>query len=119
MAAAVKSIEKWQELGHQLSINPEMLSNLLNSCRSGAECRDEMIAYWEKHDNSASWEKLAHALVRMGETLLAEKIIREREAGRGGGDTFTCASPMQNKPQQQQQPTVANTEASNSTLIEY
>ena len=77
MAAAIKSIEKWQELGHQLNINPEMLSNLFNSGRSGAECRDEMIAYWEKHDNDASWEKLTRALVRMGDNQLADRIIKE------------------------------------------
>ena len=77
MAAAVKSVEKWQELGHQLNISPEMLSNLFNSGQSGAECRDEMVAYWEKHDNDASWEKLARALARMGENQLAEGIIKE------------------------------------------
>ena len=77
MVAAVKSIEKWQELGHQLNINPEKLSDLFNSRRSGAECRNEMIAYWEKHDDNASWEKLVRALVRMGENQLAEKISKE------------------------------------------
>lgn len=77
MALAVKDIERWQELGHQLDVSPEKLSELLNSGQSGAECRDEMIAYWEKHDNDASWEKLARALVRMGENKLAEKIIDE------------------------------------------
>ena len=107
MAAAVRSIEKWQELGHQLNINPEKLSNLFNSGWSGAECRDEMIAYWEKHDNDASWEKLARALVGMGENQLAEIIIKEQ--GVGGG-AITCTTPTQNNP-----PTLANTEASNST----
>ena len=77
MVAAVKSIEKWQELGYQLNINPEMLSKLFNSGQSGAKCRDEMVAYWEKHDNDASWEKLARALARMGENQLAERIIKE------------------------------------------
>jgi hypothetical protein len=77
MITAVKSIEKWQELGNQLDINSEMLSKLFNSGRSGAECRDEMVAYWEKHDNDASWEKLARALARMGENQLAEGIIKE------------------------------------------
>ena len=108
MAAAVRSIEKWQELGHQLNINPEKLSNLFNSGRSGAECRDEMIAYWEKHDDDASWEKLGRALARMGENQLAERIIKERGVG---GRAVTCATPTQNN-----QPTFANTEASNSTL---
>ena len=110
MAAAIRSIEKWQELGHQLNINPEMLSNLFNSGRSGAECRDEIIAYWEKHDNDASWEKLARALARMGETKLAEKIIMEQGRGGevGGGRAVTCATPTQNNP-----PSIANTEASN------
>ena len=109
MAAAVRTIEKWQELGHQLNINPEKLSNLFNSGWSGAECRDEMIAYWEKHDNDASWEKLARALVRMGENQLAERIIKER--GVGEGAIITCTTPTQNNP-----PTIANTEASNSML---
>ena len=77
MVAAIKSIEKWQELGNQLNINPEMLSKLFNSGQSGAKCRDEMVAYWEKHDNDASWEKLARALARMGENQLAEGIIKE------------------------------------------
>ena len=108
MAAAIKSIEKWQELGHQLNINPEKLSNLFNSGRSGAECRDEMMAYWEKHDDAASWEKLARALARMGENQLADRIIKEQGVG---GRAVTCATPTQNN-----QPTFANTEASNSTL---
>ena len=77
MALAVKDIERWQELGHQLDVSPEKLSELLNSGWSGAECRDEMITYWEKHDNDASWEKLARALARIGENKLAEKIIDE------------------------------------------
>ena len=113
MAAAVKSVEKWQELGHQLNISPEMLSNLFNSGQSGAECRDEMVAYWEKHDNDASWEKLARALARMGENQLAERLIEERrivEGGGGGGGAMTCATPTQNNPT-----TVANAEASDST----
>ena len=107
MAAAVKSVEKWQELGHQLNISPEMLSNLFNSGQSGAECRDEMVAYWEKHDNDASWEKLARALARMGENQLAERIIKERRIVEGGGGAVTCATPTQNNPM-----TVANAEAS-------
>ena len=59
--------------GHQLNINPEKLSNLFKSGRSGAECRDEMIAYWEKYDNDASWEKLVCALMRMGENQLGDR----------------------------------------------
>ena len=77
MAVAVKSIEKWQELGHQLNVHPDKLSELLNSGNSVAECRDEVIAYWEKHDEDASWEKLGHALSRMGENQLADRIIDE------------------------------------------
>ena len=110
MAAAVKSVKKWQELGHQLNISPEMLSNLFNSGQSGAECRDEMVAYWEKHDNDASWEKLARALARMGENQLAERIIEEqRIVEGGGGGAMMCATPTQNNPT-----TVANAEASSS-----
>ena len=75
MVTAVGDVEKWQELGHQLNIDPEKLSNLLKSGHSGAVCRDEMIAYWEKHDKSASWEKLALALYRIGENRVAEKIL--------------------------------------------
>ena len=105
MAVAVKSIEKWQELGHQLNINPEKLSNLFKSGRSGAECRDEMIAYWEKHDNDASWEKLARALSRMGEDQLAVRIIKEHM-----GRVLTTPAL------QEQQHPVASTESSNSKL---
>ena len=105
MVAAVRSIEKWQELGHQLNINPEMLSNLFKSGRSGAECRDEMMTYWEKHDNDASWEKLARALMRMGENQLAETIINEHARG-------MITSPTQ----YQQQPPIASTESSKSKL---
>ena len=75
MALAVKSIEKWHELGHQLDIDPEKLSEWRNSGKSGAECRDEMITHWEKHNEGASWEKLAQALSRMGENQLAEEVI--------------------------------------------
>lgn len=78
MVKAVIGIEKWQELGHQLNIDPEKLSNLFKSSRSGAECRDEMIAYWERHDKDASWEKLSRALSRMGENRLAKEILKER-----------------------------------------
>ena len=77
MAVAVSSIEKWQELGHHLNIDPEKLSNLFKSGRNGVECRDEMMTYWEEHDEGASWEKLARALSRMGENQLAQKIINE------------------------------------------
>ena len=77
MAVAVKSIEKWQELGHQLNVHPDKLSKLLNSAKSVAECRDEVIAYWEKDDEDASWEKLGSALSRMGENQLADRIIDE------------------------------------------
>ena len=116
MAVAVRSIEKWQELGHQLNINPEKLSNLFKSGRSGAECRDEMIAYWEKYDNDASWEKLVCALMRMGENQLGEMIIKERGVVvGGGGGAVTYVIPIQSKPHRRP-PTVANTEASNSTL---
>ena len=110
MAAAVKSVEKWQELGHQLNISPEMLSNLFNSGQSGAECRDEMVAYWEKHDDDASWEKLACALARMGENQLAERIIKEQRIVGGGGGAMMCTTPTQNNPT-----TVVNAGASDST----
>jgi hypothetical protein len=112
MAAAVRSVEKWQELGHQLNISPEMLSNLFNSSRSGAECRDEMIAYWEKHDNDASWEKLARALTRMGEIKLAEGIIKEQRVEGRGRAIVTRATPTQNNPTT----ALANAEASDSTF---
>ncbi len=115
MAAAVRSVEKWQELGHQLNISPERLCNLFNSGRSGAECRDEMVAYWEKHDNDASWEKLARALARMGEIKLAEGIIKEQRGGGGGGGgaMVTRATPTQNNPTT----ALANAEASDSTSL--
>ena len=74
---AVRDIEKWQELGQQLNVDPEKLSNLFKSGRSGADCRDEMMVYWEKHNEGASWERLAQALSRMGENQLAEKILME------------------------------------------
>ena len=77
MALTVEGVERWQELGHQLDVDPEKLAELLNSDKSVTECRDEMIAYWEKHDNDASWEKLARALSRMRENKLAERIIDE------------------------------------------
>ena len=77
MITAVSYIEKWQELGHQLNVDPEKLSNLFKSGRSGAECRDEMMAYWERHNKDASWEKLARALKRMGECQLADSILHQ------------------------------------------
>ena len=89
MVVAVKDIERWQELGHQLDISPEKLSELLNSGQSGDECRDEMMAYWVKHDNDASWEKLARALMRMGENKLAEKIIDEHMKKTNAPSTLT------------------------------
>ena len=77
MTSAVSCIKKWQELGHQLSIDPGKLSDLFKSGRSGAECRDEMMTHWESHNKDASWEKLARALKRMGEYQLADSILHE------------------------------------------
>lgn len=78
MASAIRNLERWQELGHQLNIEPDKLSQLLHSGKSVAECRDEMIGYWEKGSSeNVSWEKLARALSRMGENKLAEQIIDE------------------------------------------
>ena len=92
MINALKGITQLQELGQQLNISEDKLSHLLKSCQSGDESR-EMITYWIEYNNDASWEKLANALVKIGENKVAEKIVGEQALPRALVEKEDLPSP--------------------------
>ena len=69
----------WYFLGLQLGINEDELDVIeRNYPRDNHMCKVRMFAAWLRMDISASYEKLARALVTVGKRNIAEKICTER-----------------------------------------
>ena len=77
-------ITDWYMLGLYMGVLPKDLAHIekQSSGHGSARCRAEMFGVWMKRTPNASWELIAAALVKLGETVLAEKV-RTR-----------CAAPM-------------------------
>ena len=77
-------ITDWYMLGLYMGVPQKDLAHIekQSSGQGSARCRAELFAVWMKRTPNASWELIAAALVKLGETVLAEKV-RTR-----------CAAPM-------------------------
>ena len=71
---SVADVTDWVELGHQLDVDPVKLTELQQCGRSSESCREELLIFWARKDERASWEKLVRALDRMDEHLASQKI---------------------------------------------
>ena len=66
----------WYLLGVFMKIPPKDLSLIEKQYSSGgsARCKAELFNVWMKRTPNASWELIAAALEKLGETVLVEKI---------------------------------------------
>ena len=69
-------VTEWYMLGVYMDVPREDLSHIEKeySSHGSARCRAELFYVWMKRTPDASWELLAAALEKLGETVLAEKI---------------------------------------------
>ena len=69
-------VTDWYMLGLYMGIPPRDLGHIekQSSGQGSARCRAEMFGVWMKRTPNASWELIAAALVKLGETVLAEKV---------------------------------------------
>ena len=68
-------VTEWYMLGVYIDVPREDLSHIEKeySSQGSARCRAELFNVWMKRTPNASWELLAAALEKLGETVLAEK----------------------------------------------
>ena len=69
-------VTDWYMLGVYMDVPREDLSHVEKqfSSQGAARCRAELFNVWMKRTPNASWELIAAALEKLGETVLAEKI---------------------------------------------
>ena len=69
-------ITDWYMLGLYMGVPPKDLAQIekQSSSQGSARCRAELFGVWMKRTQNASWELIAAALGKLGETVLAEKI---------------------------------------------
>ena len=69
-------VTDWYMLGLYMGVPPKDLTYIekQSSGQGSARCRAELFGVWMKRTPNASWELIAAALVKLGETVLAEKV---------------------------------------------
>ena len=69
-------VTDWYMLGLYMGVPKKDLAQIekQSSSQGSARCRAELFDVWMKRTPNASWELIAAALVKLGETVLAEKI---------------------------------------------
>lgn len=71
-----KKLVDWHTLGIHLKLQKEELDDIERrfSSQGSKRCKTELFDLWKKRDPDASWERLAWALEKCGETVLAGEI---------------------------------------------
>ena len=71
-----EELADWHTLGIHLKLPKEELDDIERrlSSQGSKRCKSEMFHLWKKRDLDASWERLARALEKCGETALAGQI---------------------------------------------
>ena len=69
-------VTDWYMLGLYMGVPQNDLAHIekQTSSQGSARCRAELFGVWMKRTPNASWELIAAALVKLGETVLAEKV---------------------------------------------
>ena len=69
-------VTDWYMLGLYMGVPQKDLTYIekQSSGQGSARCRAELFGVWMKRTPNASWELIAAALVKLGETVLAEKV---------------------------------------------
>ena len=69
-------VTDWYILGLYMGVPKKDLAQIekQSSSQGSARCRAELFDVWMKRTPNASWELIAAALVKLGETVLAEKV---------------------------------------------
>ena len=69
-------VTDWYMLGLYMGVPQKDLAHIekQSSGQGSARCRAELFGVWMKRTPNASWELIVTALVKLGETVLAEKV---------------------------------------------
>ena len=69
-------VTDWYMFGLYIGVPKKDLAQIekQSSSQGSARCRAELFDVWMKRTPNASWELIAAALIKLGETVLAEKI---------------------------------------------
>ena len=92
-------VSDWYMLGLYMGVPREDLSHIEKqfSSHGSARCRAELFDVWMKRTLDASWETIAVALEKLGETVQAEKVRKRcsvlAAASAAHGSNKSCTSP--------------------------
>ena len=83
-------VSDWYMLGLYMGVPREDLSHIEKqfSGHGSARCRAELFNVWMKRTPNASWELIAAALEKLGETVLAEKVRKRCSVLPAASDTL-------------------------------
>ena len=68
---------EWFDLGIQLNIKDSTLRHIEADHRDVQRCKTEMLRVWLQSGPTNPWKKLATVLEYMGNTVLAQKILKK------------------------------------------
>ncbi len=76
---ATKQVTKWYELGLQLDFKVEEL-DIIESSHGSNQRKAKIVLFneWLNNDASASWSKLATALMELGHKCLSNRLMKRQ-----------------------------------------
>ncbi len=73
---------KWQEVGKAFGLSDDLLDEIFTNGNSPYDCMADMLTwYLRRCETTPTWDNVAMALERMGETRLAENVRQTYETG--------------------------------------
>ena len=87
-------VTDWYMLGLYMGVPKNDLEDIQkqSSSKGSARCRAELFGVWMKRTPNASWELIAAALAKLGETVLAEKIRSRLASSESSRQVATASS---------------------------
>ena len=114
-----EQITKWYELGVHLKLPTKELDNIekkFSANHGSLRCKIELFKLWMETNLDASWEQLARALEKCGQTVLANGIRRRHAPSAATADSQPSkAAEPSNAPRHEKQSVPASCDQQQQT----
>ena len=71
---ATETVVQWEWLGHSLEVPRHIVDQIARECRKVVDAKLKLFGFWLDNDKNASWKKLAVALRKINQSVLANLI---------------------------------------------
>ena len=71
----IADVEQWKDLALHLGVPKHVIYHIEKKYRGVATQKREAISWWLDNDKTASWKKIANALLKAGYPLLGARVL--------------------------------------------